>query len=318
MRTIETTQTFPLSSVKPLKGLTPYRRYCLEATGKALQTGKKRRSLPSGFEGVPFGTIENLEYLRCSKTGSLFLADLPTPEVWRTLLKDVATYRHTPEAFHAEISGSRAENVYLPKREWIENTLRIQGIRKARLLEVMTPPSDLSRVLAESASFAEVVSLNEMDLCHAPPAFSQPFDAAVLLESLDRVDDPQALLETVWKGLKPGGLLFVTALASSGFDVAVLGLHNQYLYPPDRANCFSLQGLELLLRQSKFKLVEVSTPGVLDVEIVQAHRKENPSLPLSRFEAQVLNSDADTLSAFQSFLQQQGLSSFARLVGRKE
>ena len=99
--------------------------------------------------------------------------------------------------------------------------------------------------------------------------------------------------------------------------MATLGVRNLYLCPPDRTNCFSLQGLSALLRQAGFALLEVSTPGVLDVEIVQAHVRRNPSLALSVFERQLLEASEETRTAFQTFLQQQGLSSFARIVGRK-
>ncbi|HBH97897.1 MAG TPA: SAM-dependent methyltransferase, partial [Candidatus Omnitrophica bacterium] len=80
---------------------------------------------------------------------------------------------------------------------------------------------------------------------------------------------------------------------------------------------FSLQGLKRLWQQAGFTLVEVSTPGMLDVEIVQRHLTHDPSLPLSAFERHLLDADQETRDAFQAFLQQQGLSSFARLVVKK-
>ena len=114
-----------------------------------------------------------------------------------------------------------------------------------------------------------------------------PAEAAVLLESLDRAHDPLKLLDGVSQMLRAGGLVFVTALVCSGFDMVVLGAQNMYLYPPDRANCFSLDGLERLLVRAGYKPVELSTPGVLDVEIVAVHQKHNPNLKLSPFEAAV-------------------------------
>jgi hypothetical protein len=142
-------------------------------------------------------------------------------------------------------------------------------------------------------------------------------DAAVLLESLDRIDDPAALLRGVAQRLNPGGLVFVTALAASGFDMAVLGLRNLYVYPPDRANCFTLQELSALVTGSGFALLEASTPGVLDVEVVRAHAHRDPGLPLSTFERQLIDADGETRAALQALLQQRGLSSFARLVARR-
>ena len=138
-----------------------------------------------------------------------------------------------------------------------------------------------------------------------------------MLESLDRVDDPRGLLKGASRRLAGGGLLFVTALVASGFDLQVLGLKSRYLYPPDRTNCFSLKGLQRLIESEGFRMLEVSTPGVLDVEIVQAHIQADPSVSLSRFERQIAESDAETRAEFQSFLQRRALSSFARVVARK-
>ena len=45
MRSIETSVTFPLSSVKPLEGLSAYRAYCLDATRHAIAGGGRRRDL---------------------------------------------------------------------------------------------------------------------------------------------------------------------------------------------------------------------------------------------------------------------------------
>ena len=57
--------------------------------------------------------------------------------------------------------------------------------------------------------------------------------------------------------------------------------------------------------------------GTQVTEIVRAHVQHEPSLPLAPFERQLIAADADTHEAFQTFLQQQGLSSFARIVTRK-
>jgi hypothetical protein len=321
MRSIQSQYTFPLSAVKPLDGLLRYREHCLSATRAALGGGRRRRehSPVTGALLESYGEVEGLAYARCPESGSVFLVELPVPEAWGRLLCEVSGYRHSPEAFHAGLARSRADHVYAPKLEWIEDALRLQGLRSPALLEVVTAPSDFSALLRESGSFADVLTVDETELATAPKRLSgdRLVDAAVLLESLDRAHDPEALLRVVAERLVEGGLLFVTDLVASGFDLAVLGLRSLYLYPPDRANCFSLEGLCTLLRRAGFGLLEVSTPGVLDIEIVRAHLRRDPTLPVSAFERQVLDADDDTRQAFQAFLQQQSLSSFARIVARK-
>ena len=325
MRSIQTQDHFPLSSVKPLESLQRYREYCLDATRSALRRSSQSRQRCPAYASPlePAGAVEGLDYGRCPLCESLFLGSVASAMDWAHLLKAVTRYRHSPETFHADIARSRHDNVFAPKVDWIQNTLRLQDLSQPRLMEVMTPPSDLSELLRESGLFADVVTRDEMELMgnaagrQRSGGTHELVQAVVLLESLDRVSDPVALLRGVADRLDVGGLLFLTALVCSGFDVSVLGLRNLYLYPPDRTNCFSLRGLELVLSQANFTLLEVSTPGVLDLEIVQAHLRHVPSLPLSAFERRLLAADVETQNAFQSFLQQHGMSSFARIVGRK-
>lgn len=315
----ETRRTFPLSSVKPLEGMTPYRDYCLGATHESLKKPSLRRgeSPVTGSRLETFGEIAGLEYLRCPDTGSLFLATLPGPDTWGDLLKEVNQYRQSPTTFHAEIAPSRRENVHLPKLDWIQSILVLEGLHRPSVVEASVPPSEFQPILRDSRIFSEVIALDETQLASAGQLSGQ-IDAAALLESLDRARDPAGLIEVVADYLRPGGLIFVTSLVSSGFDFALLGRQNLYLFPPDRTNCFSLTGLETLLARAGFELLEVSTPGVLDVEIVRAHVERDPSIPLSVFESQLLSREREVQGSFQTFLQQNNMSSFARLVGRKK
>ncbi|MBI3332868.1 MAG: hypothetical protein HYZ93_02120 [Candidatus Omnitrophica bacterium] len=321
MRSIETTLTFSLSSVKPLEELESYRQRCLHLTREAIRKGCRHRadSPVSGLKLEPFGEVGGLPYGRCPTTGSLFLMEMPVPQEWARLLAEVVRLRHSPEVFHSHLAQSRMDHVYAPKLEWVEETLRLQQIREPRVLEAVTFSSDFTQLLKESGCFSEVVTEEETRLAGGSRSNeSDPVHAAVLLESLDHSEDPKGLLEAVRGRLCKGGLLFVTALVASGFDICVLGLRNLYLVPPDRANCFTLQGLSQFLAQQGFALLEVSTPGVLDLEIVRAHWRQDSTLPLSDFERRIVTSDEAARRSFQSFLQQQRMSSFARIVARRD
>ena len=320
MLSVQTSKTFPLSSVKPLGSIREYRSFCLEVTREALAQGplQKRTRSPFGNAVMEhFGEVGGLTYCRCPITGSLFLEQLPPAEIWSRLLKQVAQRRSSSQSFHSSLVGSRTDNVYVPKLDWVIDFLKMQDHDRTRILEVVTPPSSFTRLLTDSGVFERVSTVDEMSLISADIAL-EAMEAAVLLESLDRVCEPRLLLEQLRRWLVPGGLVFISAVVSSGFDVAVLGTRDLYLYPPDRANCFSLKGLRSLLEDQGFELLEVSTPGVLDLEVVNAHAKDDPKLALSDFERQLVKSDAQTSEAFQSFLQQSGLSSFARVVGKKK
>lgn len=317
MQSIQTSHLFGLSQVKPLDGILSYRAFCLEAVKKALKNPAVRRKI-SPVDGEPlqkWGEVGGLEYL-CSAGGSLFLADLPSSEVWGRLLSEVCDSRHSSKTFHANITESRLKNVFEPKLHWIQNAIRLQNLPRPRLLEVTTPPSEFTNLLKQAPMFADVLSVNETDFLIGKENV-EAVEAAVLLESLDRVSDPELLLKRAAVSLKKGGLVFITALVASGFDAALLGKENAYLFPPDRANFFSLNDLKQMVSRAGFQLLEVSTPGVLDVEVAKSHWARRPNLELSVFERSLLTADAETQQAFQDFLQQSNLSSFARMVGLK-
>lgn len=317
MQSIQIGQNFDLAKVKPLEGLLQYREYCIQSTKRALAGGSwARKASPISNEPLePWATIEGLEYGRCPQTGSLFLTSLPFAADWAQLLATISQYRFS-KAFHADIKQSRVKNVYEPKKIWIEDTLRMHGFQGPHVLEVATPPSELFHLLKSSDFFGEVLVGDEMRLSAGQEKIKN-FDAAVLLESLDRVDQPGNLLKNLSSSLKKGGLIFVTALVASGFDAVVLGQKNVYLHPPDRANFFSMDGLQQLLLSNGFELLEVSTPGILDVEIVKSHWMQKRTPPLSEFERRLLESEPSLQAMFQDFLQRSCLSSFARMVGRK-
>lgn len=320
MLSIQTSFTFPLSSVKPLEELSGYRTFCLDATTRVLAGDAARRER-SPIDGTPLetiGEVGGLEYCRCASSGSLFLREVAEAQRWAALLAEVSRHRHSPDAFHSDLTNVRLQNVYVPKLEWMQSTLRLQGLASPRLLEVATPPSEFSALLGTGHTFAEVVTISESELTAARDDGPDTAQAAVVLESFDRAADPVALMQAIATRLVSGGLIFVTAQVASGFDIEVLGLRDQYLYPPDRTNCLSLGALEQLLRRAGFTIVELSTPGVLDVEIVLAHARHDPTIPVSRFERRLLAADAETRRQFQVFLQQARMSSFARVVGRKE
>ena len=321
MRSTQTSVTFPLSAIKPLDQLLKYRAHCVAQTREAC-TGPLQRREHCQADGVriePFGEIDGLAYARCPQDGSLWLAALPEPRRWADLLARISRHRHSSSTFHAELTQSRTDHVYAPKLEWIQDALRLQQMDRPAVLEAVTPPSPFTSLLKDSGLCSTLVTVDEMMVAHASGRRedAERVQAAVLLESLDRVDDPAALLRGVHQQLAPGGLVFVTALVSSGFDMATLGLQNRYLYPPDRTNCLSLHGLSMLITKAGFGLLEVSTPGVLDVEVVQAHLEQHPGMAVSVFERQLAEAGEETRMAFQTFLQEQGLSSFARIVGRK-
>lgn len=143
-------------------------------------------------------------------------------------------------------------------------------------------------------------------------------NAASAFGVMERVFSPKKFLDTAKSFLVKNGLFFVTTSTISGFDLQVLWDKSKTIFPPDRINLISIEGLTILFEKNGFEIVELSTPGQLDVELVKNSFKNDKSIDLSRFMSYLIEKrDEYAHRSFQEFLQHYNLSSHVRIAARK-
>lgn len=143
------------------------------------------------------------------------------------------------------------------------------------------------------------------------------FDMAASFELFEHVFNPMDFLKSVSRLLVEGGLFYMTTLNGRGFDIALLGQNSKSVSPPHHLNFVNPTSVQICFDRAGFEIVEVDTPGALDVDIVLNAAREWP-LEVDPFTRGVLfNSDEKVRVNFQKFLQQNCLSSHLRVVARK-
>ena len=111
----------------------------------------------------------------------------------------------------------------------------------------------------------------------------------------------------------------MTSATSSGFEYQVLKEHSPNIIVPDRLNILALEALVDQIEKAGFEVIELSTPGRLDVEIVKRAYEKDPNIPLDSFWKYIFDSrDANALHSFQEYLQQFRLSSHVRIAAIKK
>jgi SAM-dependent methyltransferase len=143
------------------------------------------------------------------------------------------------------------------------------------------------------------------------------FDFLSACELLEHVYDARAFVEHVFRLLKPGGHFMCTTLNGQGCDILVLGEQSKSVSPPHHLNFFTTYSLPLLLQKAGFSIVEVTTPGELDIDIIEGMiRNEHASC--GRFWDYVAcKATPECKRDLQELLKKHRLSSHMRVIVRK-
>jgi SAM-dependent methyltransferase len=143
-------------------------------------------------------------------------------------------------------------------------------------------------------------------------------DAVTAFEQLEHQADPRQYMADIGRMLRPGGHLFLTTRTISGFDLQMLWDQAPYIFVPEHLNLLSVEGLSQLVEDSGLELVELSTPGQLDVALVRETLDADPAIRIPRFADYLLRSRGDEAHEdLQAYLQKHRLSSHVRIVARR-
>lgn len=140
-------------------------------------------------------------------------------------------------------------------------------------------------------------------------------DIVLCLDKIQQAVNPVGELCRVNADLKTDGLLFLSTRMGTGFDILTLKDHAQ-IFPYEHVLLPSGKGLEILLNQAGFQVLEYSTPGQMDVGYV---RSKAEYIDESNYFIRSLmkNGDKAAMGEFQRFLQKSGMSSHAHIVAKK-
>jgi len=323
------------SEIKPQELLKTYSQY-LESDIKELFDSKKfiDYRCPNNGESKTREKFNKMGMTYCISTtfGNAYLS--PRPDK-----KQLVDFYHKSKAREFWLKGlwsttiqTRKQKIIRPQLEWaktfIEQYLSEQTISIAEYYPNQWGYFEEVRNMEWLCDYCMVKPLFSSNLCESihlddcmrdDKDFNQKFNVVCLFEALDRSEDPAATLQWAVGHLKPGGLCFITCLLASGFEIQVLGQESNAFMPPERMNLFSYEGLVNLIEKfSQFKILEFSTPGVLDIPNIR-YAMQHQNIEVPRFVRYMIETrkDPNLLLALQDFLQMNKLSSFGRLVLRK-
>ncbi len=275
------------------------------------------------------------QFVRCKACETLYMSPRPTPAVMDAYYSQSENYKIWGEHIFPASEARRREKICQPMLDAIVQACTTYGVAPGHLMEVGPGFGTFAALAHGSGAFQRVsavertpdmaaacrrqgVNVYETAIEDLPEAFDDPADVLAFFEVIEHIFDPEAFLRIGARLLRTGGLLVLTCPNGAGFDTQVLGARSLAV-DTEHVNLFNPKSLALLLERLGFEVLEVTTPGRLDAELVrEAILDGDFDVSAQPFLQQVLVDEFDRLGApFQRFLAESGLSGNMRLIARK-
>jgi hypothetical protein len=267
-------------------------------------------------------------YCQCPECLSLYVSPRPSQEALEVYYRTSEASRYRGEHLSRETATARRYHLLRSNANWLARINDEAGNSKAKtLVDIGTHSPLLFDELRGLGMFESLVSLNplpglsaECVASGAVVASEAPREVGVVtaFEKLESQFSPAAFLSSARDMLAEGGLVFFTTRTSSGFDIQMLWDKAPYLFVPEHLNLLSVEGIHALLERLGLELIELSTPGQLDLELTLHAARQDPSITLPSFVEYLLNRrDEMAHIDFQEFLQKHRLSSHLRVAARR-
>jgi SAM-dependent methyltransferase len=277
---------------------------------------------------------DGFSYVECASCGSLYCSPRPTAATLTAWMADSAAVRFWSTHFYRQTAVARREQIYRPRAEQVGRIAAVHA--PGRPITVADVGAGYGLFLSELAAIPQVgrVIAIEPDSRLAATCREQGYetleswvedlpsgqvaaDLVTAFEVIEHVFDPVAFLASAARLAPTGGLILVTTLAITGFDLQVLWDRSRSITPPQHLNFPSLRGLERAATRAGLEVVDISTPGKLDVDIVRNRVLRDPTVEVPRFVRSLVMADPEVRNQFQSFLQTQRLSSHVHALLRR-
>jgi 2-polyprenyl-3-methyl-5-hydroxy-6-metoxy-1,4-benzoquinol methylase len=274
-------------------------------------------------------------YQLCNLCGSLFLNPRVSQSEMDRVQSKLASINFWRSHFYRETLESRRVNIFQPRALIVRDTANrldispqstfvdvgsgygsfleeIKSLNRFENIVGIEPDKELAKVCSKNGISILDKRMEDVGYKEISADFMTAF------EVIEHLFDPSEFFEGVKQILRPGGLFLLTTLTCSGFDIQALWEHAKNIYPPHHINILSISGLEVLAQRCGFEIVEINTPGQLDVEILKNALLDNPDIPLSKFEHNLVYQCGEAVQEnFQKFLQNNRLSSHVHVLLRR-
>lgn len=274
-----------------------------------------------------------LSYVTCDACETIYINPRPSLAVLDEYYSKSENYAYWNKHIFPASEGARREKIFRPRVSRVVDICQRFSVGNNALLEVGAGFGIFCEEMAKTGAFSRIIGVEPtpdlaetcrrrgIEIIEKPIEHVQldtTVDVVASFEVIEHLFSPRDFIVQCRKLLERDGLLVLTCPNGKGFDVEVMGATSDTV-DVEHLNYFNPASLSGLVESCGFEVLEVSTPGKLDAELVRKKALAG-QFDLSRmpFLRQVLLERWDELGGpFQTFLAENGLSSHMWLVAKR-
>lgn len=238
-----------------------------------------------GAEGGPAFVKHGFHYRDCGDCKTLFVSPRPKMQAFSKYYEESESARYWASTFYRETAEARREKLWKPKARLLAELVREYGTENYRLFDIgggygifaeeYKKASGKDVVVIEPGpALAEVCRSKGLDVVQAfleqvqPEQLGDGPKAFVSFELFEHLHDPRVFLDQLHRLMKKDDLFIFTTLSGTGADIQALWEDSKSVSPPHHLNFFNPVSVRRLLERTGLRVLNVQTPGKLDVDIL--------------------------------------------------
>ena len=227
----------------------------------------------------------NFSYCVCPNCETLFVNPRPKENAFLNYYKKSSSIKFLANTLYKKTRKSRVKNIWKPKAKMILKKINKNKIKNYTFVDIGGGNGVFAREISNLKKRSAVViepspfmanecrkkklnviqkfleNVKKEDLPNEKKCFT-------CFELLEHLHNPSKFIKNVKKLMSKKDLFVFTTLSSTGADILTLWSNSRSVSPPHHINFFNPKSIEIFLKKHKFKIIDISTPGKIDIDIL--------------------------------------------------
>ena len=277
---------------------------------------------------------EGFKFVKCNECKTVYINPRPTSQLLADFYANSKSMKYWNDILFPTTEKYRKTNLFKKRAAKVIELCKKYGNDFETIMDVGAGYGTFCQVLKESNMFRQIIAVEPTTslakTCESKGilTINKPIENVSLnnisvitnFEVIEHLYNPLDFVKSCSMALPSGGLFVVTTPNIEGFEMDMLKTISPNVGGPDHLNYFTPTSLKTLLEKCEFEILEITTPGELDAELVRKEILKNKlSIELDSFIYKVLIDKWDSIGdSFQKFLSENQLSSHMWAVARKK